>query len=105
MLVPGEDLLDIIKKIQCHTVIDQHNLIDSLSDHSIMCMVILSVLGKCHHELATIDYCPSTEPSRADDEEDPKPEEESTPRKACTDSLGWQIYTSLDVSCKRENGR
>jgi hypothetical protein len=70
-----------------------------------MCMVTLSVLGKCHHELATIDYCPSAEPDQADDEEDPKPGEEPTPRKACTDSLGWGIFKSLDVCCEREIGR
>lgn len=62
-----------------------------------MCIVTLSVLEKCHHELATIDYCPSAEPDKADGEENLEPEEEPTTQMPCTDSLGWEIYTSLDV--------
>jgi hypothetical protein len=64
----SNDLLNTIKAVHCHTTINPHDLINSLSDRFIRCMVILSVLGKCRHELATIDYCPSAEPDPADHE-------------------------------------
>lgn len=83
--------------IYYHTVITQHNPIKIELNRSEMCIVTLSVLEKCQHELATIDYCPSAEPDEADGEENPEAGEASTTLEPCTDSLGWEIYKSLDV--------
>jgi len=68
-----------------------------------MCIVTLSVLDRCRHELATIDYC-----KKADEKVDRKDTinvesgEATTPRETCTKSLGWLVYKSLTVSWIRQ---
>lgn len=63
-----------------------------------MCNVTLSVLDKCHHELAVVDYCHLAEPHLLDYEKSREAGEQAPPPRTCTDSLGWQIYESLNVS-------
>ena len=63
-----------------------------------MCIVTLSVLNRCRHELATIDDCKKAfekleEKNITNDDEDESP----TPGQTCTESLGWLIYKTLDV--------
>jgi hypothetical protein len=72
-----------------------------------MCIVTLSVLKKCHHELATIELC-----SRAGrdipeglNESAVESGEEPFPRLACTPSLGWSIFETLNVSTLCKNGQ
>jgi hypothetical protein len=63
-----------------------------------MCIVALTVLGKCRHELATIDYCKKADKKvKEKDTTSVEPGEVTTPRETCTESLGWLIYTSLTV--------
>lgn len=68
------------------------------SDQLKMCNVTLSVLEKCHHELAVVDYCHLAEPHLLDYEKSREAGEQASPPRTCTDSLGWQIYESLNVS-------
>jgi len=63
-----------------------------------MCIVTLSMLNRCRHELATIEYCKKAdkkveEKDIANDKSGKLPK----PRQACTESLGWLIYKTLDV--------
>lgn len=60
-----------------------------------MCIVTLSVLDKCRHELATIDYCKKADEKANETNLDSG--EATTPRETCTESLGWLIYKSLTV--------
>ena len=65
-----------------------------------MCVVSLSVLDKCRHELATIDYCRRAGRDIPEDLNEAAVEsgKEPLPRMTCTPSLGWSIYEALDVS-------
>lgn len=69
-----------------------------------MCIVTLSVLDRCRHELATIDYCKKAE-KKVDgkDSRNVESEELPVPRQTCTESLGWLIYKTLDVGLIRQN--
>ena len=65
---------------------------------STMCVVKLSVLKGCGHELATIEYCGNTMSIWEYLEKPPQPGVELMIPKPCTNTLGWKIYQSLDVS-------
>jgi len=64
-----------------------------------MCIVSLSVIKKCQHELATIDYCQRTGHDFPEDTNEAAiaSGEELLPRMTCTPSLGWSIFEALDV--------
>lgn len=72
-----------------------------------MCIVTLSVLKKCHHELATIELCSRGGCDVPDDLKESAVEsgEEPFPRLACTPSLGWSIFETLNVSTPYKNDR
>jgi hypothetical protein len=65
-----------------------------------MCVVSLSVLETCRHELPTIDNCRLAGRDFPEDMNKAAIEsgEEPLPRMTCTASLGWSIYESLDAS-------
>ncbi|KAM0689140.1 hypothetical protein Q7P36_011217 [Cladosporium allicinum] len=78
---------------------EEYNTTDSKKSPN-MCIVTLSVLDKCRHEPATIDYCKKADKKANETNLDSG--EATTPRETCTESLGWLIYKSLTapVTCK-----
>ncbi|KAK6434769.1 hypothetical protein LTR95_009041 [Oleoguttula sp. CCFEE 5521] len=68
-----------------------------------MCAVTLTVLAECTHELPTIGYCDKAAADVKKYEEKLKGGEKVDPPRTCTESLGWNIYNSLDapVTCDK----
>ena len=64
-----------------------------------MCIVSLSVIKKCQHELATINYCRRAGLDFPEDTNEAAivSGEDAWPRMTCTPSLGWSIFEALDV--------
>jgi hypothetical protein len=72
-----------------------------------MCIVTLSVVKKCQHELATIDLCRRACNNIPEDTNLAAvvSGEELLPRMTCTPSLGWSIFETLNVCTLPENDR
>ena len=64
-----------------------------------MCIVSLSVIKKCQHELATVDYCRRAGHGFPEDPNEAAivSGEEPWPRMTCTPLLGWSIFEALNV--------
>jgi hypothetical protein len=77
----------------------QHTSLNFEFDHPAMCIVTLSVVKKCQHELATIDLCRRACNDIAEDTNLAAvvSGEEPLPRITCTPSLGWTIFETLNV--------
>ena len=72
-----------------------------------MCIITLSVLKQCRHELATIDFCKlaGCDVPKNLNEAAVESGEEPLPRIACTPSLGWTIYETPNVRVLGMKGR